>query len=276
MTAERSTSVLPGHQLVFVGGLHRSGTTPLTDALAAHPDVSGLTGTGVSENEGIHLQDVYPRIRRYGGMGRFANDDRAHLTETSPLATAENAERMLRSWTPYWDLARPYLVEKTPSNLIMGRFLQALFPGSRLVVIVRHPVVVALAGAKWNPKVVSRTGRLHATLSGMVGHWVRAHQLLREDAAHLEHLHVLRYEDLIADPAARLADVQRFLGLSTPIPGDTLHAGRSDRYAEQWRALASGSLLQRRQRRLIESRYGEAIQGFGYSLDDLAHRDPWR
>lgn len=276
MTAERTSDVLPSHRLVFVGGLHRSGTTPLANALAAHPQVSGLTDTGVSENEGIHLQDVYPRIRRYGGMGRFANDERAHLTESSALATPQNAQRLLAAWAPYWDLDRQVLVEKSPSNLIMGRFLQALFPGSALIVVVRHPVVVSLALDKWTPRIVSRSGRIHTTLEGRVRHWIRAHQVLRDDTPHLRRLHVLKYEDLVADPVGQLEQVQHFLELPTPIPSDSLHAGRSDRYAEQWEALRTGSVLERRQRRLIESRHAEAIESFGYSLDDLSLHTVWR
>jgi hypothetical protein len=265
-----------GQHLVFVGGLHRSGTTPLAGALASHPQFSGLTETGVSENEGIHLQDVYPPIRRYGGMGRFAHDERAHLTEASPLAVPEGAQRLLRAWEPYWDLTRDHLVEKTPSNLVMGRFLQALFPDSAMVVVVRHPVVVSLATTKWTPRVVSRNGRVRTGLPALVSHWVRAHQLLREDTPHLRRLHVLRYEDLIEDPVGQLARVQEHLGLATPIPSDTLRPGRSDRYAQQWQALRTGTALQRRCRRVIEQRHGDAVRSFGYSLQDLDHREPWR
>ena len=64
--------VNPGHLLVFVGGLHRSGTTPLARALSAHPDISGFSNTGVPEDEGQHLQDVYPPAYVLGGPGRFA------------------------------------------------------------------------------------------------------------------------------------------------------------------------------------------------------------
>ena len=97
-------------RLVFAG-LHRSGTTPLGRAIVEHPMVSGLTGTGVKEDEGQHLQQVYPPARVYGGAGRFARDERAHLTETSPLVTADNAAALWSAWEPYWDLDRRFLLK---------------------------------------------------------------------------------------------------------------------------------------------------------------------
>ena len=124
MSGSRGVTV-DSRRLVFVAGLHRSGTTPLARLLAAHPEISGFDGTGVKEDEGQHLQDVYPSARRYGGAGRFALDPRSHLTEESPLATPENATRLARQWSQHWDLDRRLLLEKSPPNLVMTRFLQA-------------------------------------------------------------------------------------------------------------------------------------------------------
>ena len=156
-------------RLVFVAGLHRSGTTALARTLARHPAVSGFHGTDAKEDEGQHLQDVYPPARAHGGAGRFAFAPDAHLVESSPLATEDNAARLLAAWTPHWDLARHLLLEKSPPNLLMTRFLQALFPASQFVVVVRHPVVVSLSTRRW-----AGPG---ARLSRLIGHWLRAHEL---------------------------------------------------------------------------------------------------
>lgn len=262
-------------RLVFVGGIHRSGTTALAAALAEHPEVSGLRGTGAIENEGIYIQHVYPQLRSHGGMGRFALRDKAHLTESSPLATPANAQRLVDAWSPFWDLSRPVLVEKSPGNLIMGRFLQALFPGSALVVVVRHPVVVALATAKWDPLIITRKGRRRVGMAGQVRHWIRAHEILRDDTPSLTRLHVLRYEDLVEDPERQLSSIQERLGLDGPVPAGSIRRDRSTRYAQEWEHMRTGSLLQRRQRRHIEQSYGEAISAFGYDVDDLDARKPW-
>lgn len=261
-------------QMVFVGGLHRSGTTPLANVMAAHPMATGLTGTGVFENEGIHLQDVYPKIREYGGMGAFANDHRAHLTEASPLVSESNAQRLLDCWSPYWEAAKPVRVEKSPSNLIIGRFLQALFPGSALVVVVRHPVVVALANAKWDPAVINRSGRRHVGFFGHVAHWVRAHEILLEDTPHLRRLHVVRYEDLVDEPVGELAKIQQLVGLTEPYDASGLRPGRSERYAIEWEQM-SHHLLKRRAAQRARRELGAAVRRFGYDLDDLAARAPW-
>lgn len=260
-----------GSRMVFVGGLHRSGTTPLARALAQHPEISGLTGTGVREDEGQHLQHVYPKAKVYGGSGRFAFDPRAHLTEQSPLATAESAERLREAWDPHWDLGRRYLLEKSPPNLVMGRFLQAVFPGSSLVVVTRHPVVVALSNKKWR-RLVSADPRRFQSVSSLVRHWLVAHQHLADDLPHLQRVHVVRYEDLVAEPERELARVGEFLGLSSPVPADGLSTGASARYEEQWRTWGDWWRPQHAVRWAVESRLADEVARFGYDVHDLTGR----
>ena len=164
-----------GHQVVFVGGLHRSGTTLLARMLGEHPQVSGLQDTGVWEDEGQHLQDVYPTAKKLGGPGRFAFHPQAHLDARSPLIDHDARARLLAAWEPFWDLDRRVLVEKSPPNLVRMRFLQAVFPQARFVAVLRHPLAVSYATQKW-----SRT-----PLATLLRHWVVAHERFMADVPHL-------------------------------------------------------------------------------------------
>jgi hypothetical protein len=256
----------PGHLLLFVGGLHRSGTTPVARALSAHPEVSGFSNTGVPEDEGQHLQDVYPPAYALGGPGRFARNRSAHLTETSDLATEDSAARLWKSWEPYWDLSRRVLVEKSPSNVVMTRFLQKLFPSSSFVVVIRHPVVVTLSTAKWAPRT---------PLPRLMDNWFAAHELFRADLRHLSRAKVITYEALTRRPEETLGEVADFLGLDSPIPHQHLQRDRSSAYEQRWEALGrSRNPWVRASRRYMLSRYGERALDYGYSLTDLDYEGP--
>lgn len=198
--------------LVFVGGLHRSGTSLVQRCLASHPDVTAFSGTGVPEDEGQHLQSVFLPDYRFGGAGRFAFEPRARLTEHSALASAESRARLVTEWAPYWRGNAAVGVEKSPPNLIRARFLQALFPDAVFVMVLRHPIAVAGATRKGRRRLLNYETLVH--------HWVAAHTILAADAPLIRNLHVVRYEHLVADQNAALAPVFAAAGL-TPMTVDT-------------------------------------------------------
>ena len=247
---------MEGRRLVFLAGLHRSGTTLLARLLAAHPEVSGFSGTGVPADEGQHLQTVYPAAATYGGPGRFGFAPESHLTEASPLATEENAHALFAQWSKHWDLARPVLVEKSPPNLLKTRFLQALFPGSAFVVIVRHPIPVSIPTARW--RGTRRYDR-------MLEHWLRCHALFEADREHLGRVHVLTYEQLVRDPAGVLQNVFEFLDLAPIPPSEPVEPGANEKYFRQWRELKRDPRM-RVYLDLVSLRYERRVRHYGYSL----------
>src|SRR5436853_6695705 len=85
------------YKYVFVCGLQRSGTSVLARNIARLENCTGFKNTGVLQDEGQYLQDVYPPDRAYGGTGRFGFNPRAHLTEKSPLLTSENIDKLRRT-----------------------------------------------------------------------------------------------------------------------------------------------------------------------------------
>jgi hypothetical protein len=248
------------HRFIFVGGVHRSGTSYTARAIAANPAISRFRRTGVQEDEGEHLQSAYPDSWDHGGMGRFAFSPAMHLTEESPLVNDRSRQVLWEEWSPLWDLSRPVLLEKSPPNLLKMRFLQALFPNSSQVLVVRHPVSVVLSSLKWR---TSLNGLF--TAHRIIDHWLAANEIAMADAGRIERLHILRYEDLIADAEREMARLSDSLGLTDDFPSEQLDATRNERNFDDWRALASGS-GRRAYFRWIERRYEPRIGKFGYSF----------
>ena len=212
-----------GKRFLFLGGLHRSGTSIAHRLLREHPETSGISGSAAPQDEGQHLQTVFPTAKDYGGPGRFAFADASHLTETSSLALPANRDRLLREWGPWYDLERVVLLEKSPPNLLRTRFLQSLLPGSCFVMLVRHPIAVSLATVKW-----SKT-----PIFDLLNHWLRAHQIFLEDHAYLENCLVLRYEDLVTDSASCLHAICNLAELAPFAPREPV-SDHNAQYFDRW------------------------------------------
>lgn len=264
------------HTVTFICGLHRSGTTQLHATLGTNPQVSGMRDTGAPHDEGQHLQDVYPTARTFGGPGRFAFDPRAHLTETSLLVTDDSARRLFEQWSRHWDLGRRVLTEKSPPNLIRMRFLQALFPQARFVIIVRHPTVITLATRKLATTFWMRRAHRRASLALAARHWFTAHRVMLEDLPHVQHAHLLRWEDLRADPAASLADIADFLDIDDRFDLPDLDDANDDRYVRQWAEIVADPSPGRDVRQLCEVLHenSELAAQFGYDVTALGPTVP--
>jgi hypothetical protein len=212
-------------RFIFVAGLHRSGTSLIYQWLRSHAEVSGFAQTGVQEDEGQHLQDVMPSDEMCGGPGCFAFNPKSRLNEHSAIASDAAKRRLLSKWSRYLDPGKTWWVEKSPPNLVRCRFLQALFVDARFVIIVRHPIPVALATAKWSRRTVAE----------MVSHWEACHAFLLDDYAHLKNAIVLRYEDIMSEPAVALSQIFDLTGLQLPKPS-AIFSDRNAQYFAKWGA----------------------------------------
>ncbi|MCK0168503.1 sulfotransferase [Jannaschia sp. S6380] len=208
------------HRYLFVGGLHRSGTSLVARMAASLPGAGGIQGAPVPENEGVYLQGAIPHDALKGRPMRFATDPAEHLTEASPLNRLETRQRMEADWTPWFRPDLAWRVEKSPVNLTRMRLLQQLFPLSQFLVVLRHPEAVAAAMSKWTDR--------HP--GALMDHWLEAHERLVRDLRHLHAVLILRYEDVVRDPGATIRGLSAFLDVVAPTDavGEPIRDGNTD------------------------------------------------
>ncbi len=218
----RNSAMQPKH--LFIGGLHRSGTSLLHAVLTSHPEMTGFKDTGVPEDEGQHLQDVYPLAKQVGGPGRFCLQADGPMDEHSPLVTEENKAALLKAWEPYWQEGKVWRLEKSPPNLVRGRFLQVMVADSYFLFIVRHPAAVSFATKKW--------GEL--SIPHLMKHWQAGHAQMLKDMKHLKRAKIVRYEDMIADPQGLVDEVWHWLGLESVEVTEMVRKDGNDRYFVDW------------------------------------------
>lgn len=253
-------------KLLFVGGLHRSGTTPFVRMLGSAPNVSIFRNTGAIEDEGQFLQTVFPPDGAFGGPGRFAFDPAAHLLEAANANDLR--DRLYWEWARFWNLRADLVVEKTPAHIIQARFLHSLFPDAFFVFLVRHPIPVSLATARW----------CGAYLPDLFKHWLHAHDLLLADLPLVRNATVIYYEDLVAHPEVVVRRLSEKLGIALGCNTQLIQHGRSNRYFISFLSggyhLKGRPLLIKTVKRLVQIAsvplwlvtFDRKFRRFGYSL----------
>lgn len=145
------------------------------------------------------------------GLGAYAFNPEHHLTEAH--ATEDARTMLMNEWGYLWNLSRPVLLEKSPPNMIISRFLQRVFSTggvewegfggdadggatappetrARFVFIRRHPIANALALGRYLAGGLGPDGL--PDVFEQVLHWVVSHEIMAEDMDQLEEVRLIR------------------------------------------------------------------------------------
>jgi len=213
------------HIFVFIGGTHKSGSTLLTSLLSAAPEVSSFSGTGAPMDEGQWLQDVLSPDVNYGEL-LFGLSDEPYLNETNCHNYPNAAQRLFKCWSPYWDLRRSHLVEKSPMNVIRTRFLQDIFPVSMFVVTIRDPKKSYMAAKKNMPLISPEL---------YFENWVRIYSTYHREAVNLQKTILVRFESLLSAPDHERCQLNMALRVSMDKWDEQLLKKECDEaYAQAW------------------------------------------
>lgn len=197
--------------LGFILGLPRSGTTLLSAMLNNHPSVAVPAEPWIM----LALESLGRTSIRHPAnsqaIGSAVYDFLPEDMRRAALRAA--AEAVYDGWRER--LGKPVFIDKTPRYHLIVDFLADVFPDARFIVLLRDPFDIAASyRTTWNvdlPDLLRREADDPLSFDLPVG-LARLHGFIK---AHPDKTHVMRYEDLAADPATALAGALAHLGLPT-------------------------------------------------------------
>lgn len=196
-----------GHNIVFIVGSPRSGTTWLQRLLASHPQMHTGQESDIFDGYiGPQLR-YWRRFSQPHASGRSVIGLACYLTEEEFLQVLK--EYMLKLLEPMVGGLQEgeLFLEKTPSHALFLSEIMELLPEARVIHMLRdaRDVVASLLaaskswGARWAPKTAGSAAHM----------WRRHVQAFREASqkSSEEQFYEIRYEDMSARPANTLKEV---------------------------------------------------------------------
>ena len=206
-------------KFVGVTGLPRAGSTLLCQLLAQHPEIH-------CEGHSSPLCNTLLAMRRAVSDDTFFLSQLDHSFERSYAHLTSAMRGYLRGW--YHDCDRPMVVDKNRAWLHAVEFLLHLEPDAKLIVCLRELGQIYGSIEAQHQRTIlldfidhladfDRLGRadmLFAKDKTIGAPLISLHAVLDLPQAVKSHLYFLRFEDLMARPAACMSHLYAWLGVS--------------------------------------------------------------
>jgi|GEM_PF-1301035 len=178
------------NNLVFIVGIPRSGTTWILSTLENHPDCLAITADMI----GIAVDHPTKET----GLFMRGFSDAEIVGKISRLPQDK------------------FLVEKTPSHLMVVDRIRWLFPASKIILIRRNPVDVIYSMVQKNPFWKDSPPK---TLADAVNLYL---QFAKAEAAFRDYDYILEYESMWENPITEVDKLFKYLNLSTDFTSEII------------------------------------------------------
>ena len=198
---------LPDKRWIFITGCYNSGTTLLDQILATHPQISGLP------DEGVMLTNQLVRPEDFGWRRMWAECEQEMKNSSRNVNKSSNTIK--RQWSHFYDLKKPFLLEKSISNMTRLNFFQENFRPAWFIHIVRNGYAVT-EGIYRKAKILKDNpyyGKEHYPINICVRQWVRSLEVFNNVKLELSNVIEIKYEDLTMHPHRVINDILEKLDL---------------------------------------------------------------
>jgi hypothetical protein len=188
--------------MVFVVGCHRSGTNWIQRILAAHPDVASVRSETFLFSQGIAGLRERVQHASVGSwqLGAVYMERDAFLDAVRDLCDAMFGGLLDASGT-----GATRLVERTPEHVHHLDLISDVYPDAWVIHIIRdgRDVARSIASMEWGPSTVGDAAAM----------WRDAVTAGRDASTRVDRYREVRYEHLLHEPAAVVADLFRWIGV---------------------------------------------------------------
>jgi sulfotransferase len=206
-------------KFVGVAGLPRAGSTLLCQMLAMHPEID-------CEGRSSPLSNTLLGIRRMISDDQFMLSQLDHSFESSYAHLTTAMQGFLRGWNQ--DCTKPVVVDKNRAWLHCIELLLSIAPEAKLIVCIRELGQIYGSIEAQHQKTIlvdfidhladfDRMGRadmLFAKDKAIGAPLISLHAVSDLPKAVQERLYFVRFEDLMAQPAACMSHIYAWLGVS--------------------------------------------------------------
>jgi len=187
----------PDHELLFIVGMPRSGTTLTEQILASHPKVFGAGELTHIRDIAATLDSQYPFPLGMPGTNQETLDQLS-FEHTKTLRAMSNG--------------RPFVTDKMPSNFMFLGLIELLFPNARILHCIRDPLDTCLSCYF---QLFSQGQYFSYNHTDLAFYYQQYRRLMTHWKSTLSiPIMDIHYEDLVRDPETISRNMLEFSGLS--------------------------------------------------------------
>ncbi len=207
------SAVWPQHKpkswIVLVGS-YNSGTTILKELISTHPDVASF------HLEATRYTDIFKRPETLGWTRNWLK-----IKDYISLPDEQNPalyRQFLRDLSPLWNKRGRTYLEKSISNIERMGWIEHNFPNVRFVAIVRNGYAATegmIRKGKPEGQAAIEYGADKYAFDFAGQQWEMGNRHLLANLKNTKQSMLIRYEDMVADPANTIRTLFEFLELDT-------------------------------------------------------------